>query len=81
VTEGHPDKVCDFISDSVLDAYLAAIDPAVACEILCKGGDVVLAVKSLAAVVDHESIVRQAIREIGYTDDSEPFSADSIKLT
>ncbi|HSW40070.1 MAG TPA: S-adenosylmethionine synthetase N-terminal domain-containing protein, partial [Acidobacteriota bacterium] len=44
VTEGHPDKVCDYIADSILDAYLEQ-DPGsrVACEVLCKEGLVVLA--------------------------------------
>src|SRR4051794_35689885 len=44
VSEGHPDKVCDFIADSILDAHLAG-DPnsRVACEVLCKSGQVVLA--------------------------------------
>ena len=44
VTEGHPDKVCDLIADSVLDAYIE-LDPRshVACEVLCKSGVVVLA--------------------------------------
>ena len=44
VSEGHPDKVCDYIADSILDAHLAG-DPSsrVACEVLCKSGQVVLA--------------------------------------
>ena len=50
VTEGHPDKVCDFIADSVLDAYVAEDPNAhVACEVLCKSGIVVVAGEITAA--------------------------------
>ena len=82
VTEGHPDKVCDFISDSILDAYLAEDKRCrVACEGLCKGGIVVLAGEITSqAGTDHEAVVRQAIRECGYDDNSQPFSADNIKI-
>lgn len=82
VSEGHPDKVCDFIADSILDAYLTA-DPAsrVACEVLCKSDVVVLAGEITShATVDHETIARQAIRAIGYTDPSEPFNADTVRV-
>lgn len=82
VAEGHPDKVCDFIADSILDAYLTE-DPSsrVACEVLCKNDLVVLAgeITSLATV-DHEKIARQAIRAIGYTDATESFNADHIRV-
>lgn len=82
VTEGHPDKVCDFIADSILDAYLTE-DPSsrVACEVLCKSDLVVLAgeITSLATV-DHEKIARQAIRAIGYTDATESFNADHVRV-
>ncbi|MBA5865198.1 MAG: methionine adenosyltransferase [Nitrospira sp. CR1.3] len=82
VTEGHPDKVCDFIADSILDAYLTE-DPAsrVACEVLCKRDIVVLAgeITSLA-IVDHEKVARQAIRAIGYTDTAEPFNTDTVRV-
>jgi S-adenosylmethionine synthetase len=83
VSEGHPDKVCDYIADSILDAHLAK-DPKsrVACEVLVKSGDVVLAGEiTSAATVDFEAIARQAIREIGYTDPAESFSADRVKVT
>ena len=44
VSEGHPDKVCDYIADSILDAHLAQDPQArVACEVLCKGSNVILA--------------------------------------
>jgi S-adenosylmethionine synthetase len=84
VSEGHPDKVCDYIADSILDAYLAR-DPHshVACEVLCKDGHVILAgeIRSTAGNVDHDSIVRDAIREVGYTDPSETFNADGVTIT
>jgi S-adenosylmethionine synthetase len=82
VTEGHPDKVCDFIADSVLDAYLAD-DPRahVACEVLCKSGVVVLAGEITAArTLDHEAIARDAIRAIGYADPGEAFNADGVTV-
>jgi len=71
VTEGHPDKVCDTISDAVLDACLAQ-DPKsrVACETLAKSNLVVLAGEiTTKAHLDYCKIVREAIREIGYTKD------------
>ena len=83
VSEGHPDKVCDYIADSVLDAHLAS-DPRsrVACEVLVKSGDVVLAGEiTSSATPDFEKIARDAIREIGYTDTSESFNADGVRVT
>ncbi|HUF27402.1 MAG TPA: methionine adenosyltransferase [Gemmatimonadaceae bacterium] len=83
VSEGHPDKVCDYIADSILDACLAE-DPRsrVACEVLCKAGDVVLAGEiTSSAVVDYEAVARGAIREIGYTDAAEAFNADGVRVT
>jgi len=68
VTEGHPDKVCDQISDAVLDAILTQ-DPMarVACETACTTGMVlVMGEVSTAAYVDISSIVRDTVREIGY---------------
>jgi S-adenosylmethionine synthetase len=82
VSEGHPDKVCDFIADSILDAHLAG-DPnsRVACEVLCKSGQVVLAGEITSrTTVDYERVAREAIREIGYTDPSESFNADGVKV-
>jgi len=84
IPEGHPDKVCDYIADSILDTYLLG-DPhsRVACEVLCKDNHVILAgeIKSEAIGVDHEAIVRQAIREIGYTCPEESFSTDNVRIT
>ena len=72
VTEGHPDKLCDFISDSVLDAYFAQ-DPnsRVACETVAgKGMIVVTGEITSTADVDVEAVVRNAIKEVGF-DNSE----------
>ncbi|HEX2062527.1 MAG TPA: methionine adenosyltransferase, partial [Thermoanaerobaculia bacterium] len=82
VSEGHPDKVCDYISDSILDACFEQ-DPnsRVACETLCKSDTVVLAGEiTTNAKLDYEKIVRQAVKEIGYTDPSEPFCDTTLKL-
>jgi S-adenosylmethionine synthetase len=82
VSEGHPDKVCDYIADSILDACLEQ-DPHshVACEVLCKNNLVVLAGEiSTHATVDYEQVARSAIREIGYTDAGEDFNADGVKV-
>ncbi len=82
VTEGHPDKVCDYIADSILDAYLQR-DPKsrVACEVLCKEDVVIIAGEMTSSgVVDHEAVARQAIREIGYVDPSASFNADGVQV-
>jgi S-adenosylmethionine synthetase len=82
VSEGHPDKVCDFIADSILDAHLAGdTQSRVACEVLCKNGQVVLAGEITSRTnVDYEAVARGAIREIGYTDASEAFNADGVQV-
>ena len=82
VSEGHPDKVCDYISDSVLDACFEQ-DPRsrVACETLVKSDHVVLAGEiTTNAKIDYDKIVRQAVKEIGYTDATEPFCDHTLKL-
>ena len=83
VSEGHPDKVCDYISDSVLDACIEQ-DPKsrVACETLCKSDQVVLAGEiTTNAKLDYDAIVRQAVKAIGYTDTAEPFCDTTLTLT
>ena len=68
VTEGHPDKLCDFISDSVLDAYLTK-DPyaRVACETMAGKGKIFITGEiSSTAEINLESVVRNAIKSIGY---------------
>jgi S-adenosylmethionine synthetase len=82
VTEGHPDKVCDAIADAILDAYLAH-DPRsrVACEVLAKSGLVVVAGEiTSSGTVDHEAVVRDTIRRVGYTDAAQPFHADGVRV-
>jgi len=82
VTEGHPDKVCDTISDYVLDACLEQ-DPLsrVACETLAKGNLVVLAGEITSnAKFDFEEQVRTAIRDIGYVNGDCIFHADTCRV-
>ena len=82
VTEGHPDKVCDQISDAVLDAVLAQDSMArVACETVASK-DLVLVTGEITttATVDFEAIVRQTIREIGYTAKEIGLDADNCRV-
>src|SRR5437764_10147958 len=82
VTEGHPDKVADQISDGVLDAVLRD-DPAgrVACETLVNTGLVVVSGEiSTTTYVDIQDVARETIRKIGYTDADLGFSADSCAV-
>ncbi len=82
VSEGHPDKVCDQISDAVLDAYLKE-DPEsrVACETLIKNNLVVIAGEITSkASPDLESVVRKVINEIGYNDDVLGFNGYNCKI-
>ena len=79
VTEGHPDKICDKVSDSLLDAYLAQ-DPKsrVAVETMVKTGFVVCGGEVTSkATIEIPKIVRKAITEIGYTDSSMGFDAET----
>lgn len=80
VTEGHPDKVADRISDSILDAILER-DPMgrVACETLVTTGQVhVVGEISTKCYVDIAKIIREAVREIGYTNSAYGFDADTV---
>src|SRR5689334_5547721 len=91
VGEGHPDKVCDTISDAVLDACLRQ-DPTsrVACETFAKshmvivGGEITIpnlsVNKSLESVVPIDEIVRNTVREIGYVNEDDVFHADKIYI-
>jgi S-adenosylmethionine synthetase len=82
VGEGHPDKVCDTISDAVLDACLAQ-DPKsrVACETYAKSNLVVVGGEiTTRAKLDFNEIARDAIREIGYTHDDDVFHADKVLI-
>ena len=82
VSEGHPDKVADFIADSILDAHVAQDPEArVACEVLCKESHCVIAGEiTSGATVDPAAVARRAIEEIGYLDASEPFNAGSVTI-
>ena len=82
VTEGHPDKVADRISDSILDAYLAK-DPAarVAAETVLKNNTVILAGEiSSSAEIDTEKVVRDAINDIGYNSEELGFDGHSAEI-
>ncbi|MFL6529646.1 MAG: methionine adenosyltransferase [Chthoniobacterales bacterium] len=93
VGEGHPDKVCDTISDAVLDACLK-LDPTsrVACETYAKsnvvvvGGEITVPVlkkerRSLTSVLNIDAIVRSAIEEIGYVHDDDVFHANKVFIS
>jgi S-adenosylmethionine synthetase len=80
VGEGHPDKVCDTISDAVLDACLAQdAKSRVACETYAKSNMVVVGGEiTTSAKLDYVQLVRNAVREIGYVHDDDVFHADKI---
>ncbi|MBR2126713.1 MAG: methionine adenosyltransferase [Akkermansia sp.] len=85
VGEGHPDKVADLISDTVVDACLSQ-DPAsrVACETLVKDSHVILAGEiTTQAVIDYEKLVRDTVRAIGYATpaDDPVFNAETLSVT
>src|ERR1041385_4150277 len=82
VGEGHPDKVCDTISDAVLDACLAQDPPSRgACETYAKSNLVVVGGEiTTKAVLDYNAIARQAIRDIGYTHEDDVFHADRVLI-
>jgi len=88
VGEGHPDKVCDTISDAILDACLK-VDPKarVACETFVKsnmvvvGGEITIpkiGQKSIGEAINIDSVIRAAIRGIGYVNDDDVFHADKV---
>ena len=82
VTEGHPDKVCDLIADSILDAMIEQ-DPnsRVACEV-CANNNFVLVMGEVTtnAKVDIEKIVRETIKEIGYTKEEYGFNYETCEI-
>ncbi|HEY8088300.1 MAG TPA: methionine adenosyltransferase [Polyangiaceae bacterium] len=82
VTEGHPDKLCDAVSDAILDAILTD-DPRarVACESLAKTGMVVVAGEiTTSAKIDFPQIVRQTVKDIGYVDSSMGFDGNTCAV-
>ena len=82
VGEGHPDKVCDTISDAILDACLAQDKfSRVACECYAKSNLVIVGGEiTTKAKLDYSAIARKAIREIGYTHDDDVFHADRVLI-
>jgi S-adenosylmethionine synthetase len=82
VTEGHPDKLCDGVSDSVLDACLAQDKHSrVACEALAKTGMVVVAGEiTTSAVLNYADIVRNKVKKIGYNDSSIGFDGNTCAV-
>jgi S-adenosylmethionine synthetase len=82
VSEGHPDKMCDQISDAILDAFLAEDpDSRVACESLTKTGMIVIAGEITSkGKVSYNGIAREVVRDIGYTHSSMGFDADTCAI-
>ena len=83
VSEGHPDKVADQISDAILDEYLKQdANSRVAVETMVTSNNVILAGETRAlAQVNHEAVVRKVLRSIGYTYTDLDFAADSVCVT
>ena len=82
VTSGHPDKLCDAISDAILDEYLK-VDPTsrVACECMASAGQVMISGQITSkGVVDLEKTARDVIRNIGYNSDKKYFNADTCAI-
>ena len=83
VSAGHPDKICDQISDAVLDACLAQDkNSKVACETMVKNNNVILAGEiTTTAQIDYEQIARNVVKDIGYDHEDLGFSYDSFRFT
>ena len=82
VTPGHPDKLCDQISDRILDEYLKG-DPysRVACEVCAhKNGIVVMGEVTSKSIVDLEKVVREVVLEVGYNDDKLGFNGNTVNI-
>ena len=82
VSEGHPDKICDQISDAILDACLES-DPnsRVACETLIKNNTVVVAGEITSkANIDYEAVARKVVKDIGYVEDQQGFTSTSFEF-
>jgi S-adenosylmethionine synthetase len=82
VSEGHPDKLCDQVSDAVLDAHLAGDpDSRVACESLAKTGMIIIAGEITSkAKVSYSDIAREVVRDIGYTDSAMGFDGNTCAI-
>jgi len=83
VSEGHPDKVCDQISDSVLDACLAVDkDSRVACEVFATGNNIILAGEiTCKGKVDYEQIVKDVLKNVGYDKDELGTNYHNVNIT
>ena len=83
VSEGHPDKVCDAISDAILDAYLEQdSNSRVACETLATTGNVIVSGEVTSkGQIDVESVVKETLKEIGYSDIKYGMDYNSVKIT
>ena len=82
VAEGHPDKVCDAISDAILDEYLNQdANSRVACETLATTGTVFVSGEvTSAGTVDVQAIVKNTLNDIGYYDEAYGMDAKSVKV-
>ncbi len=82
VSEGHPDKMCDQISDAILDAHLSGDpDSRVACETLTKTGMIVIAGEITSKTkVSYNEIAREVVRDIGYTDSAMGFDGNTCAI-
>ena len=82
VTEGHPDKVCDLISDSILDAYLEQDENSrVACETVASKGEIIVTGEITSnGIVDIEKIVRNTLKEIGYDNEKTDIDYRTCKV-
>ncbi len=82
VTEGHPDKICDQISDAILDAILSKDKMArVACETIVSTGLVLVAGEiTTNTYVDIQSVVRETVKNIGYDRGKSGFDADNLAV-